>query len=61
MTAPSSENLSAEGVTSMKGLPLFLDIVGASALVLGAFAVWPPLALFTLGALALIASWRLSS
>jgi len=61
MTSPSDENLPGEGGASVERLSLALDVVGAVALILGAFLVWPPAALFVLGVLALVASWRLSS
>jgi nitrate reductase NapE component len=38
----------------------YLDILGATCLILFAFAIWPPLALAAVGAFALVASWRAS-
>lgn len=61
MTTRSDQSQAEDRGTSVERLSLVLDLVGCAALILGAFVIWPPLALFVLGVLALIASWRLSS
>lgn len=61
MTARSDERSPEERGSAVERLSLALDLMGCAALILGAFAVWPPLALFVAGVLALVASWRLQS